>query len=98
LSFATSSYLMSKYYHNDSLAIRNAIRNVINHCNICVVDRITVEESIESQFDDFEDAMQYSCAVHCGADYIVTRNLKDFTESSIPCYEPAPFLRTITEE
>jgi predicted nucleic-acid-binding protein len=97
MSFATSSYLMSKYYHNDTVAIKNAIRNVINHCNITVVDRVTIEESTESQFDDFEDAMQYSCAMHCNADYIVTRNLKDFTESSIPCYEPAPFLRAITE-
>jgi predicted nucleic acid-binding protein len=98
MSFATASYLMEKHYKNDASTIKLTIAKFLKYANVTVVNRLTIEESITSKFDDFEDAMQYSCAMHCNADYIVTRNLKDFTESSIPCYEPAPFLRAITEE
>ena len=92
MSFATSSYLMEKYYHNDAAAIKLAISNFIKYCNITVVDRSTIEDSITSAFDDFEDGMQYSCALDCKADYIVTRNTTDFEESSIQVVEPSDFL------
>lgn len=60
MSFATASYLMAKHYHNDASAIKLAISNFIKLCNITVVDRTTIEDSIASAFDDFEDGMQYS--------------------------------------
>ncbi len=34
-------------------------------------------------FLDFEDAIQYYCAKSIYADYIITRNTKDFTHSKI---------------
>ncbi len=37
---------------------------------------------------DFEDAMQIAAARACGADRIVTRNLKDFRRSPIPAISP----------
>ena len=44
------------------------------------------------KFADFEDAMQFRCAQKAKADYIITRNTKDFTASSIPVYTPHEFL------
>lgn len=37
---------------------------------------------------DFEDAMQVAAARACGADRIVTRNLRDFRRSPIPAISP----------
>ncbi len=37
---------------------------------------------------DFEDALQVAAARSCGAQYIVTRNVKDFTRSPIPAMSP----------
>ena len=38
---------------------------------------------------DFEDAMQVAAARACEADFIVTRNERDFAESPIPTLTPA---------
>lgn len=95
MSFATSSYLMAKHYHNDTAAIKLAISNFIKYCNVTVVDRTTVESSVASAFDDFEDGMQNECAIRCKADYIVTRNVGDFTESYITVLGPADFLKAL---
>ena len=37
---------------------------------------------------DFEDAMQVAAARECGARYIVTRNVKDYTHSPIQAVTP----------
>ena len=38
---------------------------------------------------DFQDAMQVAAARACGADHIVTRNVRDFERSPIPAITPA---------
>ena len=45
-----------------------------------------------SQFKDFEDAMQYYTALKAKADFIITRNGKDFTASKIPVMTATEFL------
>jgi len=37
---------------------------------------------------DFEDAMQVAAARACGARWIVTRNLRDYTRSPVPAISP----------
>ncbi len=39
-------------------------------------------------FKDYEDAIQSACALRIKADYIVTRNLKDFTKSKVLAVNP----------
>lgn len=41
---------------------------------------------------DFEDAVQMVCALKIGADYIVTRDERDFQSSAIPARSPATVL------
>jgi hypothetical protein len=41
---------------------------------------------------DFEDALQVSAAQACGADYIITRNGRDFVQSPLPALSPDDFL------
>lgn len=43
-------------------------------------------------FSDFEDALQAVSAEACGADYIVTRNVGDFTKSKVAVLTPAEFM------
>ncbi len=95
MSFATASYLMAKHYRNDSAAIKLSISNFIRYCNVTVVDRSTIESSVASAFDDFEDGMQHACAMSCKADYIVTRNVSDFEGAVIPVLAPHDFLEAL---
>lgn len=42
---------------------------------------------------DFEDALQVAAAMACGAQFIVTRNERDFKASPVPALSPEAFLR-----
>lgn len=50
---------------------------------------------VELPFDDYEDAIQSVCATRMRADYIVTRNGKDFENSFIPAINPAALLKQL---
>ena len=41
---------------------------------------------------DMEDGLQMQCAKVCKLDYIVTRNIKDFSCSDVPAIMPSDFL------
>lgn len=47
---------------------------------------------------DFEDAVQYYAAMQCDAEYIVTRNERDYPYSEIPAISPTEFLRIMCIE
>lgn len=44
------------------------------------------------EFSDLDDCLQEECAVAVSADYIVTRNMKDFVNSKVPAILPDVFL------
>ncbi len=47
------------------------------------------------KFSDFEDALQSVGAARLRADYIVTRNIKDFAESKVMAIKPEELLERI---
>ncbi len=47
----------------------------------------------KENFRDFEDCLQDECAVACKADYIITRNVKDFSESKVKAISPEDFIK-----
>lgn len=56
-----------------------------------VVDVTTnvISKSLTSDFKDFEDAIQYNCALTVkNLDFILTRDSKDFKKSSLPVMNP----------
>lgn len=48
-----------------------------------------LKRAAKMSFKDYEDAVQSACASRIRANYIITRNIKDFTESRIPAIRPA---------
>lgn len=52
--------------------------------------------ALNSQFKDIEDAMQYACAEDNKCDLIITRDVKDFRESTIPVMDTKQFLHNVT--
>ena len=43
------------------------------------------------QTEDYEDALQMVCASRIKANFIITRNIRDFTMSKIPAITPRGF-------
>ena len=56
-----------------------------------LTDKI-LEKGLSSKFSEFEDALQYHCALMMNCDIVITRNGKDFKGSVIPVLSPDEFL------
>lgn len=54
-----------------------------------------LKKAADMRFKDYEDAIQSACATRIKANYIVTRNIKDFSESKVTVIKPAEFLDKI---
>ena len=54
-----------------------------------------LKKAAAMKLSDFEDAVQMSCAARIKADFIVTRNIRDFSESSIVAIKPSELLERI---
>lgn len=47
-----------------------------------------IASALSQQWDDFEDCVVACCAKKIGADYIITRNVRDFSRSSVKALTP----------
>lgn len=94
MTYTTASYLLRKH---GSEGVRNLLSNFRRLSRVATTNERTVDDSLASQFTDFEDAMQYYTALKAKADIIITRNGKDFANSKIPVMTAAEFLATINE-
>lgn len=78
----------------DDATRRKIIKNLLLVLDVAGYDRISVIDALEkNDFKDFEDCLQDECAVSFGADYIITRNIKDFVNSSVKAVTPTEFLK-----
>lgn len=70
---------------------------LLDLCSIFEVEGIDKEKLISGlaneRFSDFEDCLQMECAKSFGANYIVTRNVLDYSESEIKAIEPKDYLK-----
>jgi len=73
---------------------RDMIRLICDLLTISSADNKAILEAInDTEFKDFEDAMQDRCAVSFHADYTITANVKDFKNvSHVPALTPKEFL------
>ena len=78
MTYSTASFLLRKH---GSEGVRNLLSNFRQLSRVATTDERTVDDSLASQFQDFEDALQYYTALKAKADVIITRNGKDFKGS-----------------
>lgn len=93
ISIATTYYILCKY--EESKTALEKIRKFKLLCNISTMDNEVVDKAIHSGFKDFEDGLQYFCALAGGCNLILTRNEKDFKDALIPVMNPENYLLSI---
>ena len=71
---------------------RSALRRLISLFEIATVNRPVIERALESKIQDFEDAVLDEAGQMAGADFVITRNTKDFTGSSLKVCDPDEFI------
>ncbi len=95
LTFSNLYYVLRKFEpHNKVILKLDSISRILT---ILKVDQQTIKEAITSKFTDFEDSIQYYCALdNKKIDVLITRNTKDYKNSEIPVMTPADFLKMVS--
>lgn len=94
LSFTTIDYVLNKYESSES--VLNKLRKFKIICEICELNEEIIHKALNSNFKDFEDAVQYFTALQSNSSIIITRNGKDFKNSTIPIMTAEEYLSSIT--
>ncbi len=92
MTYTTASFLLHRH---GAEGVRNLLSNFRQLSRVATTNERTVDDSLSSQFNDFEDAMQYYCALKAKADIIITRNGKDFSASKLPVMTATEYLATL---
>jgi predicted nucleic acid-binding protein len=94
LTFSNLYYILRRYESHQKVLAK--LQGLFNLLTILKVDDLTVRNAIQSAFADFEDGLQYFCAVdYKHIDVIITRNIKDYKSSELPVMTPGDFLKTL---
>ena len=70
-------YVVRKHY-NKADAHELMKKHLIGTVSVAAVDEYAILKALEMEWNDFEDCVQYVVSENISADYIVTRNPKDF--------------------
>jgi len=97
--FATPVIVSNVYYILRKTAKRDFVidklNQLLNIIDVAAMNRIVVLKALNSNFKDFEDALQYFSAVEqSGIQLILTRNVKDYKHSELAVLTPEAFLKS----
>jgi len=77
---------------------KDALQNLSKSLRIEDINATDMKLALQSDMQDFEDALLAFCAKRHRANYIITRNVKDFATAPIPAVTPHDFLKRINQE
>ena len=93
LCYSNLFYVLSKYAPHKKVI--NMLIELSELVGILKVDNDIIKASLASDFEDFEDAIQYYTPQEFKRiDVIITRNIKDFKKSSLPVMTPETYMKT----
>jgi predicted nucleic acid-binding protein len=93
LCMADIHYILSKQI--PSLEVRKVLRKFKVLVKVLPLDDKIIDLALNSEFRDFEDAIQYFTAIENELELIITRNQSDFKESKIPVMTAKEFIKSI---
>ncbi len=93
LSYATVSYFLSKFEGIEKT--KDKLRKFKVISKICAIDEKIIEKGLNSEFSDYEDALQYFSALRQDCNVLITRNAKDYKGVQIPVMTPDEFLNSM---
>ncbi|MBQ0075059.1 MAG: PIN domain-containing protein [Prevotella sp.] len=91
LSFVTTVYVARKYHLSEEQT-RRALKIISSFVNVVELSETDALTMLDTEWKDYEDALQYCSALKVDADYIITGNISDFSESSLPVLTPQQYL------
>ena len=95
LSFPNIVYIMRKELSKEK--VKEIIYRLSMIFKIADLKADNLKKAADLDFRDFEDALQAICASEVKAQYIVSRNVRDFLNSPIPAITPSEFLALLRQ-
>lgn len=97
-SITDIGYIIGKEKDNNtrrftSADIKRMIKDILQFIDVLPTTDSDINFALNLDWNDLEDAVQYSVAKTNGVDCIVTNNIKDFKKSEIEVLTPKEFLR-----
>ncbi len=94
-SFSTLCYLSFDIYKIKDASSK--LCDFIQSCALLSTGKMIALQALQSGFKDKEDAIQYFTAHHAGADYFVTRNVKDYKYAlaQLPVLDVSGFINLV---
>lgn len=90
LTYANMMYIMRKQLAPEQIEdVFTKLGLIFKFANF---NHQVLERAVHMKWKDFEDAVQSATAESVHADYIITRNLKDFAKSKVVAFTPAELL------
>lgn len=90
-------YILRRTLHDDE-QVRTYIRKLYSLFEVADTFALDCEKALYSETKDYEDAVMIATAERVGADYIITRNQKDYKSSKVPVCSPKEYLAILSEK
>lgn len=87
LSIPNIVYIMRKELDGDG--IKDILEKLSLIFHIVDLKADDLKKAVDLGFQDYEDAIQSACASRIKADYVITRNIKDFAGSKVTAIKPS---------
>jgi predicted nucleic acid-binding protein len=71
---------------------REVLMDLLRVLEVVAVDQDRIFQALAMDWEDFEDAVQASCAAKAEVDYLLTRDREDFRGSYGPVLSPGEFI------
>jgi len=92
-SLTTLFYLLQK--DRGVVEAHSIMTNLLQFLKVSPVDQDTIEQALNLDYKDFEDAVQMMAAVQSKVDCLITRNVKDFHPALLSVMKPIDFLASL---
>ena len=90
LTFANTHYILKEQLKISE--VRSSLRKFKTLVEVAAFDDKILELALEEEFKDFEEGIQYYIAMENSCEVIITRNKKDFKNSTIPVLNAKEFV------
>lgn len=93
LVFSNAYYILRKLGPHKKVTAK--LNQLSKYVDIIGLSKIAVKNALESEFTDFEDALQHYAALSENATVIITRNIKDYKHSELAVLTPDQYLKSL---
>ena len=97
-SAATDIYYIARKETRSKEDSLDLIKTLLRTIHIATVTESNILEALDLKWDDFEDSVQYVVGKSISAEYIITRNAADYSESHVNVLSPKEFIQLFAAE